>query len=81
MTSIIQPPHYELISYTDEGVVIAERATDDQRKEIEAFFKEVDGFSMNTTKTKKKSAPRKKRKLLKRQIRIHKKRQYLLSWQ
>lgn len=61
MTSIQQPPHYELISYTDEGVVIAERATDDQRKEIEAFFKEVDGFSMNTTKTKKKSAPKKEK--------------------
>jgi hypothetical protein len=61
MTSIQQPPHYELVSYTDEGVVIAERATDDQRKEIEAFFKEVDGFSMNTTKTKKKSAPKKEK--------------------
>ena len=61
MTSIVQPPHYELVSYTDEGVVIAERATDDQRKEIEAFFKEVDGFSMNTTKTKKKSAPKKEK--------------------
>lgn len=61
MTSIIQPPHYELISYTDDGVVIADRATDEQRKEIEEFFKELDGFSMDRTKTKKKSAPKKKK--------------------
>jgi 5S rRNA maturation endonuclease (ribonuclease M5) len=61
MTSIIQPPHYELISYTDDGVVIADRATDEQRKEIEEFFKELDGFSMDRTKTKKKSAPKKEK--------------------
>lgn len=62
MTSIIQPPHYELISYTDDGVVIADRATDEQRKEIEEFFKELDGFSMDRTSTrKKKSAPKKEK--------------------
>lgn len=64
MTSIIQPPHYELISYTDDGVVIADRATDEQRKEIEEFFKELDGFSMDRTKTKKKSAPKKKKEAI-----------------
>ena len=64
MTSIIQPPHYELISYTDNGVVIADRATDEQRKEIEEFFKELDGFSMDRTKTKKKSAPKKKKEAI-----------------
>jgi len=64
MTSIVQPPHYELISYTDDGVVIADRATDEQRKEIEEFFKELDGFSMIKTKTKKKSAPKKKKEAI-----------------
>tara|TARA_B100001057_G_C22630349_1_gene864147 strand:- start:205 stop:420 length:216 start_codon:yes stop_codon:yes gene_type:complete len=64
MTSIVQPPHYELISYTDDGVVIADRATDEQRKEIEEFFKDLDGFSMNRTKTKKKSAPKKKKEAI-----------------
>lgn len=61
MTSIVQPPHYELVSYTDEGVVIADRATDEQRKEIEEFFDALDGFSMNRTKAKKKSAPKKEK--------------------
>ena len=61
MTSIVLPPHYELISYTDDGVVIADRATDEQRKDIEEFFKDLDGFSMNRGKTKKKSAPKKKK--------------------
>ena len=62
MTSIVQPPHYELVSYTDDGVVIADRATDEQRKEIEEFFEALDGFSMNRTSTrKKKSAPKKEK--------------------
>jgi len=65
MTSIVQPPHYELVSYTDDGVVIADRATDEQRKEIEEFFEALDGFSMNRTSTrKKKSAPEKKKEAI-----------------
>lgn len=65
MTSIVQPPHYELVSYTDDGVVIADRATDEQRKEIEKFFEALDGFSMNRTSTrKKKSAPKKKKEAI-----------------
>ena len=39
-------------------------ATDEQRKEIEEFFKELDGFSMDRTKTKKKSAPKKKKEAI-----------------
>ena len=42
-------------------MVIADRATDEQRKDIEEFFKDLDGFSMNRGKTKKKSAPKKKK--------------------
>jgi hypothetical protein len=41
--------------------VIADKATDEQRKEIEEFFKDRDGFKMSTTKTKKKSAPKKEK--------------------
>lgn len=58
---IMKPPYYELITYTDNGVVIADKATDEQRKEIEEFFKGRDGFKMSTTKTKKKSAPKKEK--------------------